>query len=120
MILVNPTDSHWTRHRFILAFGAYGDTVLMAWANSLEDALDECVDWIAANAPELLADDQVREEYERLLTEEPDLTDDCRWERACEDTMCAGNSGHYLLSWEWGIVAEDPDRATVLRLQGRL
>lgn len=38
--LVNPHDRNWTSSRFVLAFGAYGWTVLVCWANSLEDALD--------------------------------------------------------------------------------
>lgn len=39
--LVNPSDKSWTKHRYILSFGAYGWTRLMVWANSVGDALDE-------------------------------------------------------------------------------
>ncbi len=63
IIEVNPGDRDWTCHVYVLYFGAYGWTQLRVWANHLEDALDECIDWIVDNAPGLLADDQVAEEY---------------------------------------------------------
>jgi len=142
---INSSDKSWTRHRYVLAFGAYGDTRLLVWANSLDDALDECVDWIADNAPGLLADDQVAEEYERLMSEGKtctrcwngaygddvgecldckgegiiSLTEEEAHEEATIDTTCAGNCGNYILSHEWMILAEDPDRATMLALLGR-
>jgi len=114
--IVNPTDRSWTRHRFILWFGACGTTRLMVWANGLESALDACVDWIADHAPGLLADEQVTDEYNRLRAENPSASDEWCQEQATVDTTCAGNAGHYLLSWEWGIVAEDPTRAEIKRM----
>ena len=113
-VFINPRDAAWTSHRFVLAFGAYGWTVLIVHANHLEDALDEAIDWIAGNAPGLLADEQVAEEYNRAIAE--GKSEDEAQEIATVDTTCGGNAGHYLLSWEWGIVAEDPDRATILRI----
>lgn len=115
--LVNPSDRDWTRRRFVLAFGDYGWTQCVVWANSLDDALDEAVDWIAEHAPGLLADDSVREEFERLVAE--GATEEEAWEEATVDTTCAGNSGHYLLSYEWAIVAEDPTRDEMLSILGR-
>ncbi len=114
--IVNPGDRD-RASRFILCFGAYGWTKLMVWADHLEDALDEAVDWIAEHAPGLLADDQVNEEYNRLVAE--GVSEEDAQEAASMDTTCAGNSGHYLLSWEWGIVVENPTRAQVLELMGR-
>lgn len=148
LVIVNPGDRSWTKHRYVLAFGAYGWTKLMAYANSLGDALDECVDWIAEHAPGLLADDAVEEAYREALEggeapcSECDGDGGCSSEGAgmCEacggsgvrrmteeeareeaevDTTCAGNSGHYLLSWEWTIVAEDPSRAEMMDILGR-
>jgi|SRR5579885_1392820 len=104
--VINFSDRHWTRHRYVLCFGAYGWTKCLVWANSLDDALDECVDWIADNAPGLLCDDQVNEEYHRAIAE--GKSEEEAQEEATIDTTCAGNNGHYLLSWEWGICAEDP------------
>lgn len=115
---VNPSDRNWTKHRYILAFGAYGDTLLMVWANSLDDALDECVDWIADNAPGLLADDEVADEFKRLVSE--GMSEEQAMEQAEIDTTCAGTYPfHYLHSWEWTIVAEDPSRKDVLELMQR-
>lgn len=103
---VNPNDRAWTRARFVLAFGAYGDTLLFVHADSLEDALDECVDWIAENAPGLLRDEQVREAYNAAITE--GMSEDEAQREAESDMTCAGNCGHYIASWEWGIAAENP------------
>jgi hypothetical protein len=116
IVIVNPLERHNTTNRFVLHFGAYGWTRLLAYADNLEDALDECVDWIAEHAPGLLADDTVAEEYERLIAEGMD-EDEAR-EEAEVDTTIAGNAGHYLNSWEWGILAENPTRAELLALAG--
>lgn len=115
---MNGSARSWAWRRYILAFGPYGWTRLMVWANSLDDALDEAVDWLAENAPGLLANDQVREAFEEAKAE--GLDDDAAHERATEDVTCAGNHGDYIPSHEWFILAEDPDRETVLRLQRRL
>lgn len=117
IVPVNGGDRDWTKHRYILSFGAYGDTLLMVWANSLDDALDECVDWIADNAPGLLADEQVTEAYNEAIA--AGMSEEDAQAEAETDTTSAGGYGHYILSWEWAIVAEDPDRATILDIQGR-
>ncbi len=104
--LVNPGDRDWTKHTYILAFGAYGNTLLMLWANSLDEAFDEAIDWIADNAPGLLADEQVAEEYHRAIAE--GKTEDEAREIAEQDITIGGNCGNYIRAWEWGIVAEDP------------
>lgn len=139
IVLVNPDNRDYTSHRYVLCFGAYGDTVLMVWANGLEDALEECGEWIADHAPGLFCDDSVKDQFEELYEEylsanretcsckgeeEPceECTESARsdaWEGSEEDTTRLDN-GHYLPSWEWGIVAEDPDRKTMLSLLGRV
>jgi hypothetical protein len=117
LTIVNPGDRTRTRHRYVLWFGAYGWTRLMVWANSLDDALDEAVDWIVDHAPGLLCDDVVAEEYGRAIA--AGMTPEAAQEEAEEDTTCAGNYGNRILSWEWGIVAENPSRAEVLEMLGR-
>ena len=117
MIILNPSDKDWTRHRYILWFGACAPTKMLVWANSLEDALDECVDYMEERLPGLLADEMVEEEYQRGL--EAGLDEEAAREAAETDTTSAGNHGRYLLSWEWGIHAEDPTRAEVLAALGR-
>lgn len=117
IIPVNGSDRDWTHHRYIFACGAYGDTLLMVWANSLEAALDEAVDWIADHEPGLLVDDAVNDAYREGIAN--GLSEEEAQEQAEIDTTCAGSSGHYLNSWEWTIVVEDPTRDDVLRIQGR-
>lgn len=118
--IVNPGERTWTRHRYVLCFGAYGDTRLMVWANSLEDALDEAVDWLEEHAPGLLIDDSGLAKLAKEAQEEdPELSDEEAWEQATVDLTCAGNHCRYLPSWEWGIVAEDPTREEILSMLGR-
>ncbi len=116
VIPINASDRSFAKNRFILYFGdAYGPgTVLMAWANHLEGALNECVDWLAENAPGRLITDVVAEEYQRLVAE--GKSEEEAMEEATVDTTCAGNCGHYLDSEEWSIVYENPSRAQVLDL----
>lgn len=122
--IVNPSDRDWAPNRYVLAFGAYGSTLLLVWEKSLESALDEAVDWIAEHAPGLLADDAVREEFERIVAEQGlSLDDDDGRSRAeveaTVDMTCAGNAGHYIPSWEWSVTAENPSRADLLAMMGR-
>jgi len=117
IVPVNGSDRSFTSSRFILWFGAYGTTRLMVWADHLQDALDESIDWIAENAPGLLCDDRVAEEYAEARRD--GLSEEKAAERAEVDCTIGGNAGHYLPSWEWGIVAENPTREEVLAIQGR-
>lgn len=116
IVLVNPRNRHFTRGRYVFAFDAYGSTVLCVWENTLEDALDEAIDWIADNAPGLLADEAVAEEYNRAIEE--GLSEDEAREQAETDTTCGGNAGHYVNSWEWSIVAENPTRTEIIEIIG--
>jgi hypothetical protein len=119
--IANPGDrGYWPA--WVLAFGPYGDLYVLAYAKCLEDALDECVDWIADNAPGLLADDEVADEYRRVLTEHVAAGADPTDERVIEaaqavaeiDTTIAGNYGHYLHSWQWQICLEDPTKEALI------
>lgn len=105
---VNSADRDMWKHSYVLWFGAYGHTVLLAYANSLDVALDECIDWLVDNAPGHIVDDQVNEEYKRLVAEGMD--DEKAQEQAEVDTTTGGNAGNHINSSEWGILAEDPDR----------
>jgi len=116
--IVNPNDSDWTKHRYILWFGACGATYLMVWANSLDDALDEAIDWCVEHAPGLLCDDQVNEAYNAALEE--GKSEEEAMEIAEMDVTTGGNYGNHVLSWEWGIAVENPTRQQILELQERL
>lgn len=114
---INSSDSDWTTERYILSFGAYGDVHLMVWADSLEGALDECIDWLAANTSGLLCTDEVNEEYDRLIALGQSIEE--AHEGAEMDTTCGGNAGNYIHSWEWALHAENPTRAEMLEMQAR-
>jgi hypothetical protein len=111
--VVNPGDKDWTSGRFLLWFGAYGDTKLLVWANSLEDALDAAVDWLETNAPGMLLGGVELEELHAAAVADGNGADQA-WEVATADLTCAGNGGRYLPSWEWGLVSENPTRGELL------
>lgn len=110
-VLVNPHDRDWTSQRFVLWFGQCGPTYLMVWGNSLEACLHEAIDWLADHAPGLLADEQVREEYDRQIAY--GMCESRAMEFAEVDTTCGGNAGNYVMSDDWGIALDNPDRATL-------
>lgn len=92
---------------WVLCFGAYGWTRLLVYASSLESALDECVDWIADNAPGLLCSDQVTEAFDSYMAENPEASEEEGMEYAGVDMTCAGNAGDYIASWEWCVALEN-------------
>jgi hypothetical protein len=102
---VNPCKDY---KRFVLSFGAYGDTLLLVWADHLEDALDEAIDWIVENAPGLLADKQVQEAFDAAVAR--GLSNDAAAEDATADMTCGGNCGNFIPSWEWQVVSTYPSR----------
>ncbi len=77
--IANPTDKGLWQHSYVLAFGAYGNTLVLAYADSLDAALDGCVDWIAEHAPGLLSS------WTRRLLELPRRATDVWWCIVAED-----------------------------------
>jgi len=115
--IVNPSDKNWTSTRWVILMGAYGWTRCLVWANSLDSALDEAIDWAAENAPGLLCNDLVQEAYDEAIAD--GHSEEKAWEIATEDTTCGGNCGDRILSHEWSYI-EAPDRETLIRLRDSL
>jgi hypothetical protein len=128
IVILNPSDRDWKRHRYVLWFGACGSTRIMVWANGLEDALEECAAYLADHAPgHIMA--EWSDEHEKLIAEVceergvafPDgfqaLKDDAKWEicTAAEADLTRTESG-FITSYEWGIYAEDPERGEVCEM----
>lgn len=111
IIVVNPHDKNPSQTSFVLVFGAYGSTYLLGYG-SLDTVLDECVDWIAEHQPGILATKEVHEEFERLQGE--GMSEEDAWEISAMDTVCAGNSGDYLNSWELSISLENPTKTELV------
>ena len=121
--LVNPTDRDWSRHRFVLQFGAYGSTNLMVWANSLDDAIETAAEWLAEHAPGHVIPiwgeehkDLIREVCSERGIEFPggfEALDDETKYAICADaeTDLTMTESGFLRSYEWTIAAEDPTRA---------
>ena len=111
---INANDKDWTSHQFVLCFGAYGTIWLLVNANHLSNALDECIDWLAENAPGLLCDEQVAEAYNEAIA--AGKTEEKAYNEALTDVTTGGNCGNHIMSWEWSIAAEDPTSAELVAL----
>lgn len=107
--LVNPSDRSWTKHDYILWFGACGTTYLRVWSNCLDSALEKAAGWLAEHAPGHLTQPEYSEE--RNGEGEPVNADEA------EADLTYTESG-WLVSYEWGIVAEDVTRAGLESLLG--
>lgn len=125
--VANPSDKGFWKHTFVFAFGAYGWTKVLAYGDSMDSALDEAADWVEENAPGHMADDEVNEEYKRLIDEARNNNQDIEDEDVIEqirseaevDTLQAGNASHYFHSWEVNVVAENPTREELIELGRR-
>ena len=112
---VNGSDKDWTTQKFVLWFGACSPTKLLVYANSCDAAVEECAGWIEDHAPGLFCDELVKEEYEgRIAAGDTHATA----QREAEVDCTILDRGHYLSSEEWGIVAENPDRAQLAEIFG--
>jgi len=121
--VANPNDRNYQNNRFIFAFGAYGDTLVMAWGD-FQDALDEAGDWLREHAPGILHTEEVNEAYNVAYDEavadgmdEDDATEHAQAES--EMDMTPIGDSEWIASWEWTIVAENPTRSQILEIQGR-
>lgn len=128
--VANPTDRDMTRgpggtwQTYLFSFGAYGDTRVLAYGSSMDDALEEAAEWLAEHAPghligrgsdelnELVA--EAREEWvndhERYPDEE-EMHD--VFDRATADLTYT--EAGYLTSYEW-TVRENPTKAELVAL----
>jgi hypothetical protein len=95
VVLVNPTERRFFDHAYVLWFGAYGWTRLHIYADSLDDALGGCAEWLATHAPGLIVKPG-SPEYQDMLREDSAMAD-----------MTYTDSG-WIPSWEWGVGLECP------------
>lgn len=125
--VINPNDANFYEHSYVLAIGAYGESLYLVYADGLDSAFDEMVDWAADNAPGLLSEDYYQEEFKRLEAEEVErlerrLDDDELvkiQEQAEADLSIGGNNGLHYTSHEWNYIAEDPTRHQLLDIAFR-
>ncbi len=125
IVPVNGSDRDWTRHRYVLWFGACAPTRLMIWANGLESAI-EIAGHIMPEGSEELAELR-KEACEEAGLPYPPTCDHSELEEegyyaafeSAEADLTYTESG-YLTSYEWGIDLEDPTRAQVLELQAAI
>lgn len=132
--VANPSEKSWTNRSFLFVFGAYGCTYVLAYGDSLDDALESAAEWLADNAPgHIMAHDSEeladlhREALTGVMAEELcemagipceksycSDPDDRAFEQATAD-LTYTESG-YLTSYEWGIVRENPTRDELIRI----
>ena len=112
--VANSSDRTWTRHRYLVSFGAYGGTHVLVYANGAEDASEIAINYVAERWPGLLADEEVAGAYKEARAE--GLSEEDAQQQAEVDTVCASSDGiHYVHSWEMSIL-EDPSREYLLSL----
>lgn len=123
--LANPSDRDWSRKSVVFAVGAYGSKLIWAWGRGIEDCLDAAIQYCADHFPGLLMNEEFEsaysEAYTRCIVEGLDEEEaDCRaYEEASIDLTSDSDGNNWIASWEWQIASEDPDRKTILELQGR-
>lgn len=109
VIVVNDRGIH--DHRYVLWFGQNAPTFLMAHADSLDEATDECFDYIETHYPGWFADDLVEERVREVVGDDADdgQVDAARQQVEEElGVFRAGNHGRMMLGEDMGIAAEDP------------
>lgn len=127
--VANPDGKGCYRHMYVLCFGAYGDHYLLAYADNLEDALEECAAWLKANTRGLclISEDEMQDLYREAAEEmgvnldSEETDDEMKWsvyERA-EMDLTRTESG-FVPSWEWGVCLEDPTKDELIELANRL
>ena len=123
--VANASNKSWTRHRYILWFGACGATYVLVYANSLDDALEEAADWLADNAPGHLtthSSGELKDLYTESLNDwrqehegEPSEEDEWRIQEDATADLTYTEAG-WLTSYEWGISGEDLTPAEIRTL----
>ena len=113
---VNGSDQQWSRHSYVLWFGCpMAPTKLLVYADSLDSALEECGYWLEDNAPGVFCNDMVSEEYQNAI--DAGKSEEEADELATIDVTIL-DRGNYILSYEWGMVAEDPTREELAQIFG--
>lgn len=110
--LVNPTED---TPCFVFQVGSFMPNVYVVWDYHLESALDELGGFLEDHAPGMLANEQVAEAYKEAIAE--GKTEEEAREYA-ETDVTRLDGGNYLLSDEWTIFAEKPDRAELKEIIG--
>lgn len=94
IILINPMEKRYFKQSFVLWFGAYGTTYLRVYADSLEDALEWCGEWLKLYEP-------------GVFTDEPTFDEDGNAIDNSDADLTYTESG-WIASWEWGISLDNP------------
>jgi hypothetical protein len=112
-ILIAADNAREDEAPWVLHFGAYGETKVLAWG-SLDDALEDAASVLPKGC---FCDDQVNEAYREatdaynavhwflaLFTGDRDLDDDAReeWAHSRATVDCAYTESGYIASHEWG------------------
>ncbi len=98
IIVADINNRSWTRNAFVLSFGAYGDTHVLVYENSLDDALE--------SAAEALRDNGLVGIFHDVESEE-------------DETDMTYTEAGWLASWEWNVSGEwrhdNPSEAARMR-----
>ena len=116
--VANPHEKQWTNNKFVLWFGAYGATHILAYGQleeALEAAAEYCVEqgWFGLVTPH--DSKAAKEMFADARDELGPVADESEvFEHAMIDHTYT-ESG-VIASWEWGITIENPTKADLIRL----
>jgi hypothetical protein len=98
--IINPNDYDWARELFLFSFGAYGDDLMLVFANGVEKALEIAASDLLAHSPGSFVDqEEMKQLYDEALEESS--SEEETQEKATVD-LTYTESG-YIPSWEWGV-----------------
>lgn len=117
-IVLTDSKHRGDRPEWLLWVGGYPRYFLVwGW---LEDAIEEVAEWCEEHAPGLLYD-PTEALAEAMAGVDPDDEEAVSkaWDAALADVTQL-DCGRYILSQDWGIVADRPNRGTILALKKEL
>lgn len=109
---INGNDRNFFRNRYIMSFAGQN---YMVWANSIDDATDELIDYVSEDRPNLLCDKQVFAKFEELRFN--GVSENEAYEQSSEGMVCGGNCGNYIESQYFDIVLTNPTREEIKNIQ---
>ena len=118
ILVANPYERNFSRQSYLLWFGACAPTLVLAYADSLDDALEVSAECLASEG--LVGFFTDSGEIHSLMLEASDELGVCADEAECHEAATRDlthTEAGYLTSHDWGIYLEDPTKADLVRIR---
>jgi len=113
-------DRHgYAKNLYLFAFGAYADEKVYVWADSMEQGLQEAVDWLKETHPDsstFVTGQELMELVDEARREFPPNAPEHEIEEAALADITVTGGGDYIVSYEWFVddVYDEAEYAEVL------